>query len=446
MKIPVIPHWPLIGNAWAISQDILGFQQRNFRRYGNTFMFYLPFGQRVVLTCDKDVFKHILQQQHKNYRKDYDSNKLKLALGNGLLTNEGESWFRQRRLAQPAFYKKRLEGFFDTMNQLTLAHLQELSADSEATVQIDREMMQLTSKIVIETLLGKDIGDEMSQLQQHITFIQEHLVNLIRRPFYRFSSKWNGKEQQFQQTMRDFDAILYAIIRQRKAAAPQNDLLSMLMDARDADTGEGMSDRQLRDELLTIYVAGHETSGYALSWAIYNLYTHPASYQKAVAEVRAVMPDGQLTVENYKSLVYLKQVIDETLRLYPTAYLLSRESKAAETACGLEIPEKTLFLLSTYFLHRHPDYWQEPDAFIPERFDGNTNVLFNSEAYYPFGGGPRMCIGFHFATMEITIVLAQLLYHFDISLTANGKPVVAEPLITLKPKDGIHVRLTKKLT
>ena len=171
MKIPVIPHWPLIGNAWAISQDILGFQQRNFRRYGNTFMFYLPFGQRVVLTCDKDVFKHILQQQHKNYRKDYDSNKLKLALGNGLLTNEGDSWFRQRRLAQPAFYKKRLEGFFDTMNQLTLAHLQELSADSEVTVQIDREMMQLTSKIVIETLLGKDIGDEMSQLQTYIRFL-----------------------------------------------------------------------------------------------------------------------------------------------------------------------------------------------------------------------------------------------------------------------------------
>jgi cytochrome P450 len=155
------------------------------------------------------------------------------------------------------------------------------------------------------------------------------------------------------------------------------------------------------------------------------------------------MTDGKLTMENYKQLVYLKNVIDETLRLYPTAYILSRESKEEDLANGIEIPAKVITFLSTYYLHRHPKYWKRPEEFIPERFEGNNNELFNGDAYYPFGGGPRMCIGFYFATMEITIVLAQLLYHFDFELDEKH-PVEFEPLITLKPKYGIKLKVLRK--
>jgi cytochrome P450 len=392
-----------------------------------------------MATCDPVLFKHILQLNHKNYRKDYGDNLLKIALGNGLLTNEGESWFRQRRLAQPAFYKKRLEGFFETMNSMTLAYIERLQRDRPDFIFIDREMMQLTSSIVIETLLGSAATAQLSEIQRYIYFIQEHVVKMVRLPFYRFVSKINGNEKKFADTLALFDGILYDIISKRKQQESRNDLLSMLMDARDEDTGKGMDDKQLRDELLTIYLAGHETSGYTLAWAMYNLCTHPVVYRKAKEEVQSVMRDGKLNLENHRALVYLKAVIDETLRLYPTAYILSRESREEDIANDREIPSKIIAFLSTYFLHRNPKYWKRADEFLPERFEPGSE-WFNADAYYPFGGGPRMCIGFYFATMEITIVLAQLLYHFDFELDTSH-PVAFEPLITLKPKYGIKVKL-----
>jgi cytochrome P450 len=440
MKLPEVQSLPVIGSAPELSKDILAFLGTNFAKHGDTFLFKMPVNRTLLATCDADVVKQILVANHKNYRKDYGNNILKLALGNGLLTNEGESWFRQRRLAQPAFYKKRLEGFFDTMNTLTLEHIAQIKQRNTEEIFIDREMMQLTSKVVIETLLGSDASGKLSTIQNYIYALQEHLVKLIRVPFYNYWAKLNGTEKTFNETLQAFDAILYEVINHRKGQESKNDLLSMLMDARDEDTGEGMSDKQLRDELLTIYVAGHETSGYTLAWAMYSLCRHPEVYKKAKEEVRQVMSDGELTMDKYRQLVYLKQVIDETLRLYPTAYILSRESKTKDVVNGMDIPENIVTLMSIYFLHRNPKYWKQPDDFIPERFDGKNNVLFSSEAYYPFGGGPRMCIGFYFATMEISIVLAQLLYHFDFELVENH-PVAFEPLVTLKPKFGIKVRI-----
>jgi cytochrome P450 len=319
-------------------------------------------------------------------------------------------------------------------------HIEQWKTENRTSVMIDKEMMQLTSKIVIETLLGSDTSGKLANFQNYIYLLQSHLVKLIRIPFYNFISKLNGQKKKFDQTMVDFDAILYDIINTRKHQESKNDLLSMLMEARDEDTGEGMSDQQLRDELLTIYVAGHETSGYTLAWAMYNLCKHPEAYQKAKAEVKAVMADGKLDMEKFKNLTYLKHVIDETLRLYPTAYILSRESKGEDIINDVLIPADYVILFSVYYLHRNPKYWPQPDDFIPERFEGNNNVLFNNDAYYPFGAGPRMCIGFYFATMEITIVLAHLLYHFDFELDEQH-PIAFEPLVTLKPKYGIKLNI-----
>jgi len=439
MKIPQIPALPFIGNAPEISKDILGFFGKNLKKHPDSFMLSLP-GRKVIVTCDAAIVKNILVSNQKNYRKDYGANKLKLALGNGLLTNEGESWFKQRRLAQPAFYKNRLEGFFETMNRIAVEHLQQWKTNNAKNVMIDAEMMQLTSKIVVETLLGSDVAYKLNEIQRYIYTIQDYLVKCIRNPIYEFFAKYNGNKEKFDKAIQQFDTVLYQIINDKKKKELGNDLLSMLMEARDADTNEGMSDKQLRDELLTIYVAGHETSGYALAWSMYNLCKHKGVYQKAKQEVQEVMKDGTLTIDSYKQLTYIKAVIDETLRLYPTAYIIGRESKENDEVNGIEIPKDTVTMISVYHLHRNPKYWQHPDAFLPERFEGKNNTLFNSEAYYPFGGGPRMCIGFYFATMEITIVLAQLLYHFDFQLDETHK-VEFEPLVTLKPKYGIKLQI-----
>ena len=437
MKIPEIKGLPYLGSAIEISKDIIGFMGNGFESTDDSFIFKLP-NRRIFTTRSAEVAQHILQKNHKNYRKDYGANKLKMALGNGLLTNEGESWFRQRRLAQPAFYKKRLEGFFDTMHTFTLAHIKNWEKDK--IIFIDVEMMQLTSNIVVETLLGSDVSKKLVSIQSYIYAIQNYMVKCIRNPLYEWFSAYNGDQKEFKKTMREFDAILYDVIHQRKKLEPKNDLLSMLMEARDADTGEGMSDEQLRDELLTIYVAGHETSGYAIAWSIYNLCRHPESYQKVKEELKMVMQDGVLTMENFGQLKYLRAVIDESLRLYPTAYIIGRESKEKDEIDGLEIPKDLMTMISVYHLHRNPRYWKKPNKFVPERFLDKNNPLANSEAYFPFGAGPRMCIGFYFALMEITVVLANLFYHFDFELDKNHK-VEFEPLVTLKPKYGIKIRL-----
>lgn len=438
MRTPVLKSLPLLGSSLDISKDIIRFMGRNFE-HQKSFIFTLPM-RTIFATCDADVIQQILVSNHKNYRKDYASNKLKMVLGNGLLTNEGESWFKQRRLAQPAFYKTRLEGFFDVMNRLAKNEMEEWKKQNKQTVFIDAEMMQLTSRVVVETLLGADVSGQLNQIQKHIYELQLYMVKCIRNPFFEIWSALNGEKKRFEHSVQSLDAILYHVIGQRKRQDAKNDLLSMLLDARDLDTNEGMDTRQLRDELLTIYVAGHETSGYAISWAMYCLCSHPEKYKKAKAEVQQIMQDGALTMERYRQFTYLKAVIDETLRLYPTAYMLSRESKEEDVVNETDIPKGTVTLMSIYHLHRHPAYWTQPDEFIPERFEGKDNPLFNGSAYFPFGGGPRMCIGFYFATMEMTIVLAQLLYHFDFELDKNQK-VEFEPLVTLKPKHGIKLNI-----
>jgi cytochrome P450 len=440
MQPPIVKGLPILGSAIDLSKDILKFLGKEYENQGDSFIFNLP-GRRIFTTRSAEVAQHILQKNNKNYRKDYGANKLKMALGNGLLTNEGESWFKQRRLAQPAFYKKRLESFFDTMQQFTLSHIEPWKNKSTQTIYIDAEMMQLTSKIVVETLLGSDITKNLTGIQSYIYDIQSYLVKIIRNPVYEWYSAYNGDKKQFENIIQKFDTILYDVIQKKKKSDSNNDLLSMLIEARDVDTGEAMSDVQLRDELLTIYVAGHETSGYAIAWSIYNICKHPESYQKVKDELKLVMPDGVLTMENFGQLKYLRAVIDESLRLYPTAYIVGRESKEKDEIDGLEIPKDIMTLISVYHLHRNPKYWKQPNNFVPERFLDKAHPLANSDAYFPFGAGPRMCIGFYFALMEITVVLANLFYHFDLKLVEN-QTIEFEPLVTLKPKNGIQVEIT----
>lgn len=393
MQPPIVKGLPILGSAIDLSKDILKFLGKEYENQGDSFIFNLP-GRRIFTTRSAEVAQHILQKNNKNYRKDYGANKLKMALGNGLLTNEGESWFKQRRLAQPAFYKKRLESFFDTMQQFTLSHIEPWKNKSTQTIYIDAEMMQLTSKIVVETLLGSDITKNLTGIQSYIYDIQSYLVKIIRNPVYEWYSAYNGDKKQFENIIQKFDTILYDVIQKKKKSDSNNDLLSMLIEARDVDTGEAMSDVQLRDELLTIYVAGHETSGYAIAWSIYNICKHPESYQKVKEELKLVMPNGVLTMENFGQLKYLRAVIDESLRLYPTAYIVGRESKEKDEIDGLEIPKDIMTLISVYHLHRNPKYWKQPNNFVPERFLDKTHPLANSDAYFPFGAGPRMCIGF----------------------------------------------------
>lgn len=426
--------------AKLFAKDPLEFQRKSFEEEGDCY--YIKFGpKKIFVTRDAGVFAQVLQLNNKNYTKDFAMHQLSMALGKGLLTNDGESWLHQRRLAQPAFHKKRLEGMLGLMYEISFNHILDLKTRiGKNPVFIDQEMMALTSDVAIQTLLGMKKNDDLVYMQKSFVDIQEHVVKRIRRPFFIPISYINGSHFWATKLIKSYDKIIYKIIEEKEKNPGENDLISMLLDSRDEVTGEGMSKKQLRDELITIYVAGHETSGYTLSWAFYAITQNREIYNKIKEEVKPIFDKGFDGIESIKQLIYTRQVVDETLRKYPTAYILSRQSLSDDKTKDYEIPGDYVILLSTFYLHRNTKYWKDPETFDPERFGVNGDKEAIKHAYYPFGGGPRMCIGNNFALWEITLVLAMMMYHFDFEYVENQK-IEFQPLVTLKPKNGIQLYL-----
>lgn len=426
--------------AKEFAKDPLGFQKSNFDREGDNYYFELG-PKKIFVTRDPAVFAQVLQLNNKNYTKDFAMHQLSMALGKGLLTNDGESWLTQRRLIQPTFHKKRLEGMLDLMYDISKNHIDGVLENiNDKPVFIDQEMMALTSDVAIQTLLGMKKNEDLIYMQKSFIEIQEHIVKRIRKPFFIPWSHLNGSHQVATKLIKSYDKIIYNIIDEKSKNPGENDLISMLLASRDEETGEGMSKKQLRDELITIYVAGHETSGYTLSWAFYAISQNKSIYDKLKTEAKQVFKDGFKGMESLKQLVYTRQVVDETLRKYPTAYILSRQCLKDDEANGVKIPSSYVVLLSTYYLHRNTKFWNDPETFDPERFGENGDKAAIKNAYYPFGGGPRMCIGNNFALWEITLVLGMMMFHFDFDYVVNQQ-IEFQPLITLKPKNGIQLIL-----
>lgn len=444
--IPLVPGLPFFGNAFQFAAGPLQFMMNNTNQYGRLFRLRMPPNREMIAASDPEWIGHVLVNNHKNYIKDFAYKQLGLALGNGLLVNDGESWYRQRRLAQPAFYKKRLEDLFHVMEDVADSYLDRLQLETGKDVRIDDHMMQLTSDVVIETLLGGSFKEEFRLIQSQILTLQEHIVNRIRIPLFIPFSIITGKDRRFKSKLRKLDERIYHIIRERKKAGEEgNDLMSMLMAARDEDTGEQMSDKQLRDEIVTIYVAGHETSGYCLSWTLYLLTQHPDKLEKLREEVDGVFErrNGKLGGEGLRELQYTKQVVEESLRLYPTAHIVGREAVEEDHVGEHVIPKGGLVLLLIYAVHRDPEFWTDPEVFMPERFAPEFEKTRPKNVFLPFGAGPRMCIGNNFAMMEIIMVLAKMVHHFDFSLVP-GQEIEPQPMITLRPKNGIRLVLKER--
>lgn len=434
-SLPSVPGFPIIGSGMAFLKSPIEFFDINFHRLGDTFRFEL-LTRKIVATRDLKWIEHALVKQQKKYNKDFSMKQIGLALGKGLLTNSGESWMRQRRLASPAFYKKRLEGMVDIMETITDEHIQKIKAlPSGSRFRIDEEMITMTASIALQTLLGEKMTDELRKVQSSMVDIQEHLVKRIRVPFFTSTSHIDGSHRNFMAKIKIIDDIIYDIIdKKRKNESYGNDLVTMLMEARDEDTGEGMPDKQLRDELLTIYVAGHETSAYCLSWTFYELMRHPDIYQKIKEEAAAVVKDGKIGADGLKGLTYTRAVVNESMRLFPPAYLVSRECGEDDEIDGVKINKGDVILMSIYGLHRNPKHWPQPLSFRPERFLETTEAT--KHYHIPFGAGPRMCIGNHFAMMEITLILAKVALNLDLEWVI-GQKIEMQPLVTLKPKHGI---------
>jgi cytochrome P450 len=431
----------LVANARQILRDPLQFLTDLTRTYGDiAFVRFLVWPIYVV--NHPDFIKQVLQEHHRSYNKDnVDYRLLRPLLGKGLLTNDGAPWLHQRRLIQPTFHRQRLAAFGSLMTEATEAMLErwERCAERGEVLDVAAEMMRLTLRIIGQALFSLDLSEEATTVGQALRSANDYL----RAPFPPLFVP-TPRNRRLQAALRRLDALVYDLIATRwQSQQDPPDLLSVLLAVRDEETGEGMDDRQVRDEVVTLLLAGHETTAVALCWTWYLLAQHQECEQLLHAEVDAVLGGRLPTVEDLPRLPYCRMVIKEALRLYPPAWSFSRNAVAQDELGGYAIAPGSMILLCPYTTHRHPALWEQPEAFDPLRFTPERVAARPHYAYFPFGGGPRLCVGLAFAMMEAHLILATVAQRFRLRLGTEVR-IDPEPLVTLRPRGGLPMLLAPR--
>lgn len=438
---------PLVGVLPEIRRDPLGFLARTHAAYGDVAAYRLgPI--RSHLVAHPDGVRHVLQEHVKNYTKDHVSyGMVRWVVGDGLLTSQGETWLRQRRLAQPAFHRQRIAAMADMMVRRAEEMLERWgpAIGQGRAIDVGEEMMALALRIVGDALFGADVGPQTAAVSRNFNLLSDQVVTRFRTGNVLPPVLPTPYDRRWRAALREMDQVVYAIIAERRRRGEDSgDLLSMLMLAREEETGAQMDDRALRDEVITMLLAGHETTATALSWAWGLLDAHPAVAARLHAELDEVLAGRAPTAEDVPRLAYTRMVIDETMRLYPPVYILSRKVAAADTIGGYGIPAGSAVDISPYVTHRHPDFWPDPERFDPERFAPERAAGRHRHAYLPFSTGPRMCIGNGFALTEATLVLATVARGHRLRLAGGALPA-PEPLVTLRPRGGMPVVVERRV-
>ena len=451
-SLPIYQTKNLLGLPTEFFKNTALFCHQHEEDLGDFFEMKVP-KRKLFVTFRPSVIRNVLQTQAKDFQKSPSYDLLKNFLGNGLVTSEGDFWKKQRRIAQPVFYKARLTQLVETMGTMSQAYVDRLwkRAKKEReehrevlglTVNIAEEMMAITSDIVLQTLFSASQNQDKAHIFHSVTFFQELFIRQLYRPYERPFHGIMGLNRKFDRLKREFDEQILSLIEGRRTLIGEkpNDLLTMLLEAQDDETGEGMSDLQLRDEAITIYMAGHETSSNALSWTLYLLSQHPEYVQKIQEEEKEVLNGRIPGIADINRLTFTKQVLEEGMRLYPPAYVVSRQATKDLEIEGISIPKDSIVYMSIFALQRSPKYWKDPLLFRPERFEESKIGKRAKMTYLPFGAGARMCIGNHFAMMEMQILLIILLKQFDIQWVPH-QDIQMQTLVTLKPKGGIQLKL-----
>ncbi len=436
----------LLGTASRLRQDPLGCLQQFVDEAGPASKYRFFAHWWGYLFVHPDHYQHILQDNYKNFTKLPHPTFLLLypLVGKGLLSNDGESWLRQRRLAQPAFHRGQIHEMGSVMTAAVERRFSrwEQAARSEEVVEFDREMMEMTLEIAGRTLFSVDLTGEARNVGDVFGRLNELFTKLVVSPISLYTMRipfWPSTRS----VTRDvgaLDQLIYAMINQRRVTGePGNDLMGMLLTARDEDTGEGMDEKQLRDEVITLLIAGHETTTLLLTWFFYCLGKNPELEAQVQDEVDRTLSGRLPTVEDIPKLVFTRQVIDETMRLYPPAYALSRWCAEDDVIGGFDTPASAVITLSPFVTHRMPEFWPRPNEFDPERFNPANKNDRPRFAYIPFGAGPRQCIGEGFALTESVLVAAAIAQRFRLRIP-DGYVAQLDPQITLHPKNGMPLQ------
>jgi cytochrome P450 len=414
------------------TEDSLERMVELFARHGDTYRVFVPArGSYTYVIHHPDDVKRVLVSNHRNYTKGVGLDRVKILLGKGIMTSEGELWKRQRYMMQPFFHRRVVTQFAEVIaaaNARFIARWEQLTARGEL-VNLTDEMSELTLEIVLRSIFGTDL-DRLAQQPGG-------------NPF-EVITKEPGRNLQFAFKFRSLSKLVAQLLARRRAHGTEHfDFLAMLMSARDKDSGAPMAERELIDEVMTLIVAGHETTASGLNWTWYLLSQHPQVTARLHAEIDASAEIDSPSLAQMEALTYAQQVVNEALRLYPPGWLLSRRTIEPDVLGGYPVPANTNVLLPLYLLHRHPEFWQEPERFWPERFAPEHEAARSRFAYMPFAAGPRHCIGETLALYEMLMHLYLVARRYRLTYVPE-KPLELEAQINLRTRYPLHMRLERR--
>jgi len=443
LKLPPGPKGlPIVGNMFEPRGDAIRYFTKCIREYGDI-VFLRFLGVPMCLVNRPDCIESVLVTQHNNFEKSKDYRALRRVLGNGLLTSEGVFWRRQRKLVQPAFHQGRIAAYAEVM----VAYTERMVASWKHGQGLDvhEAMMRLTLDIVAKTLFDTDVSREAEDVGAALQVLMSKFFRQAGFALLLPSFIPIPTTRRLQRAVGQLDKVIYEIIRRRRTSGQTSgDLLSVLLRAQD-DEGLGMTDRQLHDEIMTLFLAGHETTANALSWTWLLLGQNPGVEEKLIEELRRVLSGRSPTAADLPRLTYTEMILREAMRLYPPVWVIGRRGLAPFRMGEYELPAETNVLMSQIITHRDARYFPDPDRFDPDRWkaDDPRFVSLPRFAYFPFGRGPRVCIGAGFAMMEAVLLLATIAQRFTLTLVP-GQTIEKLPSVTLRPKSGIRVILHRR--
>lgn len=428
----------LLNKKFDLKNGLLEYLEQDIKRYPKISRGKVgPFW--YVNISEPDYIEHVFTNRDV-YIKGRDNDNLKFLLGNGLLTNKGDFWMKQRRLMQPIFHKQRLQGFVQKIAESTHNMMDEWEGSKQ--IDVHSAMTKLTLDIVGQTLMSANVSGEFKKVTDAVGIVMEGMIgrtrSFVRLPY------WLPTERNIamKKNRAILDETIRDIINNRRADTKQyDDLLTMLLEVEDADTAERMTDDQLRDEVITIFLAGHETTANALAFAFYLLAKHPEAQERIANEVKTVIGDAELSYEQLNKLEYTTMVVKEAMRLYPPAWGIVRQAAQDDVIDGYKITKGDTIVLSPYAVQRNERVWPEPAKFDPERFSAERGKAIHRYAWFPFGGGARLCIGNNFAMMEMQIIVALVCSKYNFQVPDNFE-LELEPLVTLRPKGELPLLIS----
>jgi cytochrome P450 len=437
-------HW-LLGAGYYAQRAPMQWIPQWAQEHGNIFRVSSPLGEATIITAP-ELARQVLVERYSRYQQKSRSYAvLRILMGNGLVTSEGEFWRGQRKLVQPAFHRRRLDSLFTMMVERvsnSVCNLKEESAGGK-TIDLSPRLSQLTLDIISRAMFSSDVQGAASEVSYHIATLNEYALHMLRHPWHfllprKIPTPFNYAQYR---SLKALNEIVSGIIRSRRQGPDlHDDLLSMLLSACEEGTGRGMTDAQLRDEVMTIFVAGHETTANAMAWLLYLISQNPEVEERLLAEIDTKWPAGGLSNENLGGFTYVRQVIEESLRVYPTIWSIGRRCTEADELGGFHIPLGMNIIVPIFYYHWNEQFWPEPKKFDPSRFTPERRPSNDAMVYFPFGAGARSCIGNHFALQELMIMTILLCRQFRFRVK-KGFTVEADPLITLCPKHGMRMTL-----